>query len=100
LQQTSDGGYLIGGTSLSSVSGNKASASFGSSDYWLVKLDANGSKQWEQPLGGNGGDWLKSLQQTSDGGYILGGYSSSGVSGIKTSSGFGYTDEQHAARYS
>ena len=92
LQQTRDGGYLLGGTSVSGVSGNKTSASFGSSDYWLVKIDPNGNKQWEQSFGGSSGDWLTSLQQTSDGGYVLGGYSTSSASGIKTSPGFGSTD--------
>lgn len=86
VQQTSDGGYIVGGTSRSSVSGNKTSASFGlnSGDYWAVKLDANGNKQWDKSFGGDDADELRSLQQTSDGGYILGGASFSGVSGNKT----------------
>jgi hypothetical protein len=89
LQQTSDGGCMLGGYSASGVSGNKTSASRGGYDYWLVKADANGNKQWEQSFGGSLDDYLVSLQQTSDGGYILGGFSNSGASGNKTSANFG-----------
>ena len=85
VQQTSDGGYILGGNSYSGVSGNKTAASYGSHDYWVVKLDSSGNKQWDKSCGGNDSDELYSVQQTSDGGYILGGISSSGVSGNKTS---------------
>ena len=47
-------------------------------------LNAQLIKQWDKTLGGNGYDGLSSLQQTTDGGYILGGYSESGISGDKT----------------
>lgn len=42
--QTSDGGYLIGGASLSGIGNDKSQASRGNYDYWVVKLDANGVK--------------------------------------------------------
>ena len=92
LQQTSDGGYILGGLSNSGISGNKTNASFGDYDYWLVKVDANGTKQWEKEFGGSGDDELNSVQQTADGGYVLGGLSSSGVSGNKTSTNNGSYD--------
>ena len=93
LQQTSDGGYVLGGYSLSGASGNKTNnANFGASDYWVVKLDADGNRQWDQIYGGSGDDQLQSLQQTSDGGYILGGQPFSGASGNKTSESFGGLD--------
>src|SRR5947208_183728 len=79
MQQTSDGGYILGGISESDISGNKSQASKGLEDYWIVKLDATGSKIWEKSFGGSGNDILNSLQQTSDGGYILGGQSNSGT---------------------
>jgi hypothetical protein len=91
VQPTSDGGYILGGVSSSGVSGNKTTPNFGGSDYWLVKVDASGNKQWEQVFGGSGNDWLYSVQPTSDGGYILGGSSFSGVSGNKTTPNFGST---------
>src|SRR5688572_2322745 len=84
VQQTSDGGYILGGTSQSPISGHKSQASQGNFDYWLVKLDASGNKMWDKTIGGNGTDWLFSLQQTSDGGYFMGGMSNSGISGDKS----------------
>lgn len=75
--QTSDGGYILGGTSLSQISGDKTTARKGAEDYWLVKLDAAGNKLWDKTIGSDGSDYLQALQQTADGGYILGGYSRS-----------------------
>jgi hypothetical protein len=92
LQQTSDGGYILGGYSGSGVSGNKGSTNHGGEDYWVVKIDGNGNKIWDKSFGGSADDELWSLQQTSDGGYILGGYSGSGISGNKTSTNYGFDD--------
>lgn len=89
LLQTPDGGFLVGGQSASGISGNKTTANFGSTDYWVIKLDGNGDKIWEQDFGGSGQDILSSLQTTSDGGYLLGGTSTSGISGNKTTPAFG-----------
>lgn len=71
VQQTLDGGYIIAGTSFSTdgdVTGNH-----GYSDYWIVKLDSSGSMQWQKSLGGSSYDRANSVQQTSDGGYIVAG---------------------------
>ncbi|WP_299701271.1 T9SS type A sorting domain-containing protein [uncultured Pontibacter sp.] len=84
LQQTSDGGYILGGTSWSGISGDKTEANVGDTDYWIVKVDANGNKEWDRTYGGEGRDFLYSLQQTEDGGYVLGGSSWSDISGDKT----------------
>lgn len=89
MQRTSDGGYILGGISFSGVSGNKTSPSQGAGDYWVLKIDANGNKQWEKSYGGNDSDELHDLIQTSDGGYVLGGSSRSGASGNKTSANHG-----------
>jgi len=67
--QTFDGGYLLVGRT--SSFGN------GSSDMYLVKTDANGSEEWSKTCGGEGFDWAQSVIQTSDGGYLLGGYTQS-----------------------
>ncbi len=83
LQQTADGGYILGGYSWSDATGDKTESSWGE-DYWVVKLNATGAIQWQNTIGGDGYDWLYSLQQTADGGYILGGYSESKISGDKT----------------
>lgn len=92
LQQTSDLGYILGGFSNSNISGDKTENSRGSFDYWVVRLDALGNIQWQKTIGGNNIDIPESIHETTDGGYILGGYSSSGASGDKTQSGWGNDD--------
>lgn len=86
MQQTADGGYILAGTSGSDVSGDKSEAPRNntSTDYWLVKLNAQGVKQWDRTYGGSQGETLSCMQQTADGGYILGGSSASPVSYDKT----------------
>ncbi len=92
LQPTRDGGYILGGWSYSSKSGDKSGNNKGGWDYWVVKLKADGSKEWDKTIGGNDSDILLSVQQTSDGGYILGGYSWSSKSNDKTGNSKGSTD--------
>ncbi|WP_170114024.1 T9SS type A sorting domain-containing protein [Pontibacter mucosus] len=84
IKQTRDGGYILGGYSLSDASGDKSEDSRGGFDYWVVKLDASGNKQWDRTFGGDNTDQFTSLQQTGDGGYILGGSSESNMSGEKS----------------
>jgi hypothetical protein len=57
-----------------------------------VKTDAHGKKQWDADFGGNDFDFLYDLKQTRDGGYVLGGYSSSNTSGDKTQESKGLND--------
>jgi hypothetical protein len=92
LQQTTDGGYILGGFSMSGANGDKSVPSMGGKDYWIVKVDANGVKQWDAAFGGNLFEVLYSVKQTSDGGYILGGYSLSGIAGSKTQANKGASD--------
>ena len=75
IRQTTDGGYVVAGTSNSNdgdVTGNH-----GDFDYWIVKLSSTGSIIWQKSLGGSGIDWATSSQQTTDGGYIVIGGSNS-----------------------
>ncbi len=75
VQETTDGGYVAAGSSYSSdgdVNGNK-----GEEDCWIIKLDGSGDLLWEKNLGGSGIDAANSIQETSDGGYVVAGYSSS-----------------------
>jgi hypothetical protein len=92
FQQTKDGGYILGGSSQSGITGDKTQAKWGYQDYWVVKIDSLGNKQWDKDFGGTEADYLISLQQTRDGGYILGGYSFSDSSGDKTQDGWGLHD--------
>ncbi|MBK9456410.1 MAG: T9SS type A sorting domain-containing protein [Bacteroidetes bacterium] len=82
--QTSDNGYIIGGYSYSEISGDKTEGNIGSADYWVLKLDSVGDIEWQNTIGGASTDFLASVEQTFDGGYIIGGYSKSGISGDKT----------------
>ncbi len=89
---TSDGGYLIGGRSDSVISGEKTENSRGGEDYWVLKLNAQGTIEWQRTIGGDQDDLLQSIKQTLDGGYILGGTSLSGISGEKTEESRGGND--------
>jgi uncharacterized delta-60 repeat protein len=69
IRQTSDGGYIVAGPT----------ESFGAGDYdfWVLKLNGDGSVAWQKTYGGPSGDYAYSIQQTIDGGYIVAGPTSS-----------------------
>jgi hypothetical protein len=83
VQQTLDGGYILGGTSYSDISGDKTDAARGASDYWIVKLAADGTKQWDRTLGGAREEIFYAIRQANDGSYFVAGQSFSGISGDK-----------------
>lgn len=78
-----DSGIMAGGVSYSGISGDKTETNRGIGDYWLVKLNGSGIIEWQKTIGGNGLDVLTSVANTSDGGYVVGGWSDSNISGEK-----------------
>lgn len=84
IEETLDKGFILGGYSSSDSTGDKSETWMGYIDYWIIKLDSMGSIQWQNTIGGSNHDVLFSAQQTTDGGYFLGGYSISPISGDKT----------------
>jgi len=73
VRQTADGGYIIAATTLSYGAG--------AYDLYVIKADALGNTEWEKTYGGSGYDYARSVEQTTDGGYIIAGSTNSyGVS--------------------
>jgi len=69
VQPTSDGGYVIAGSTQSFGAGNW--------DFYVVKTDSLADTLWTRTYGGSSHEWANSIQQTTDGGYIAAGWSSS-----------------------
>jgi hypothetical protein len=69
------GGFIARGTTSSHGAGD--------GNVWLIKTDKDGNKLWNKTFGGSGGDSGKSVQQNTDGGFIVTGmtafYSEKGV---------------------
>ncbi|MDB3905503.1 T9SS type A sorting domain-containing protein [Crocinitomicaceae bacterium] len=85
IKQTSDGGYIVAGSSQSSD--GDLSSNSGSADYWIVKLDGNGNITWEKSFGGSNMDVAHSIKQTNDGGYLVSGISSSSNGDVTDTNG-------------
>ena len=65
ILQTSDGGYILGGYSYSNISGDKTQNCWGNKDYWIVKTDLFGNKQWDRDFGGSQNDYLITIDRKS-----------------------------------
>jgi len=68
IKQTQDGGYILAGTFYRSGRGD---------DIWVIKLDSSGDIEWQKAYGGNRIDVAYSIEQTSEGDYIVAGYTNS-----------------------
>ncbi|MCY7410414.1 MAG: T9SS type A sorting domain-containing protein, partial [Chitinophagales bacterium] len=90
VTQTPDGGYLIGGNTDAGISGDKTQTSKGLTDYWIIKTDSLGNKEWDKDFGGEDQDYFSWLEVTADGDFIIGGSSYSDISGDKTQETWGY----------
>jgi hypothetical protein len=75
IQQAADGGFIIAGYTESFGSGLK--------DVYVIKIDSSGIVEWSKAIGGALNDEGMSVQQTSDGGYIVTGYTESFGSGLQ-----------------
>jgi len=74
IQQTTDGGYIVAGWTKSLDSGN---------DIYILKLNSKGEVQWQKTFGGKYDNEANSIQQTTDGGYIVAGWTASSGTGYK-----------------
>ncbi|QEE48470.1 T9SS type A sorting domain-containing protein [Flavobacterium alkalisoli] len=92
VQPTADYGFILAGSSLSLKGGNKEKDNHGDLDYWLWKMNENGELDWQKDFGGEGTDILYSIKNTNDGGFILAGTSTSGISEHKKDSCRGRED--------
>ncbi|NOX52911.1 MAG: calcium-binding protein [Planctomycetes bacterium] len=66
---TSDGGFI--------VAGSTDSYGVGNGDAWLLKVDGRGAVQWQKTYGGAGDEYAIDVRQTTDGGYIVAGWTES-----------------------
>ena len=90
--EASNGGYLLLGISQSGVNGDKTAASFGNTDFWVIRIDADGDKIWDKTFGGDGYDTPIEAFAMDDGGFVLAGTSTPSVSGNKSAVNKGASD--------
>ena len=69
VEPTTDGGYIIGGSVQSDL--DDFSNNAGNLDAWIIKTDGTGTTEWSELYGGAGNENLKSIRETSDGGYLM-----------------------------
>ncbi|EDP97245.1 hypothetical protein U8527_02820 [Kordia algicida OT-1] len=84
---TSDGGYAIVGYT-KSINGDITDHTSEQNDYWVARLNADGTLLWSKTYGGTADDRGEAIKTTSDDGFIITGYSRSGDEDVSTNSGF------------
>jgi hypothetical protein len=99
FEKTPDGGFILGGTSYSSISADKTEANWDTTgntpDYWLVRTDSLSNKLWDKRFGGTDSEVLFEVIVTADGGFLCGGESYSNVSGDKTQPNWDFNQQSN-----
>ena len=93
--QNSD--FLIFGSSLGGISGDKTTAGYGGYDFWLIRTDSVGSKLWDKTYGGSGSELAFSrtdyaLSNIRNSEFVICGRTNSNQSGTISTNGFGFFD--------
>jgi hypothetical protein len=71
IRQTTDGGYIFAGSS--TVNDGDVTSNTGWQDFWIVKIDTAGVIQWQRSMGTAYTDYVTSIEQTNDGGFVFTG---------------------------
>jgi len=92
LKYTSDHGLLLIGQSWSGVGGDKTEPKCGTSygDFWIIKVDSSGNKQWDATLGGSSTDVPSRIIEIESSQFVIAGFSISDSSCDKSSNSLAY----------
>lgn len=85
IQNTNDNGFVVGCSSQSNDI--DVGSNYGELDFWVFKLDGSGNMEWEQNYGGSQWDLVKSIEQASDGGFVIAGSSRSSDGSVSDNNG-------------
>ena len=92
LYEFPNGDLLLCGLSSSNIGGEKSEDRYGGDDIWVIRMNIDGSIDWDRTYGGAQNEQGRSIAIAPDGNILLGGFSDSGVSGNKTSPNKGNAD--------
>lgn len=70
--QTNDKGFLLGGSTNSFIGNDVSQSPRGNLDYWIIKTDSSGNKQWDKRFGGANADVLMDILRINDAYYLIG----------------------------
>lgn len=87
IVQSNDGSYMVLGTTRS-INGDITGKTTTDLDYWLLKLNSDGEKQWDKTYGGSDIDQATSISKTNDGGYVISGFTGSTDGDVTENAGF------------
>ncbi|WP_430410582.1 hypothetical protein [Kordia sp.] len=87
IAMTTDGGYAVVGFT-KSINGDITDHTSEQNDYWVTRLDTDGNILWSKTYGGSADDRGEAIKATSDGGFIITGYSRSSDEDVSINNGF------------